>query len=77
MVKEERVETVDRTPVLKCSHTSEEKCHFTYLTIFSPTQVAVDTGTVSSYLVPRKRSVTRHLRRNARSASVQKRAVTR
>ena len=62
VVKEERVETVDRSPVLKCSHTSQEKCHFTYLTIFSPAQVAVDALTQFPQILSAGRKVRRDVR---------------
>ena len=35
-VKKIEVDTLERTPRLKCVHRSIEKCHFTYITKFSP-----------------------------------------
>ena len=34
---EETVQTVKRDPILECTHRNEEKCHYTYITQFSPT----------------------------------------
>ena len=38
VVKQEEVQALDREQVLECSHAEEEKCHTTYLTLFSPVQ---------------------------------------
>lgn len=38
VVKEEQVDSLERDQVLSCSHRSEEKCHNTQITVFSPTQ---------------------------------------
>ena len=34
---EETVQTVKRDPLLECTHRNEEKCHYTYVTQFTPT----------------------------------------
>ena len=38
VVKQEEVQALDREQVLECTHAEEEKCHNTYLTLFSPVQ---------------------------------------
>ena len=39
--KDEEVETVVKDPVLECTHKNVEKCHYTYVTQFKPTQEEV------------------------------------
>jgi len=39
--KEETVKTVQKDPILECTHKSVEKCHYTYVTQFSPAQEEV------------------------------------
>ena len=38
VIKEESVETVSKDPILECVHKTVEKCHYTYITKFDPTQ---------------------------------------
>ena len=38
VIKEDTIESLEKEPVLKCSHSSEEKCHDTYITFFTPSQ---------------------------------------
>jgi hypothetical protein len=38
VVKEESVETFAKDPILECTHKDVEKCHYTYITYFKPTQ---------------------------------------
>ena len=38
VIKEDTVETLAKEPVLECVHKNIEKCHYTYVTKFSPTQ---------------------------------------
>ena len=38
MIKEETIETLAKDPVLECVHNNIEKCHYTYITKFSPSQ---------------------------------------
>ena len=38
VVKEESVETLAKDPVLECKHKDVEKCHYTYITFFKPSQ---------------------------------------
>ena len=38
VTKEEEVEAVERQKVLECTHKMVEKCHYTYVTIFTPSQ---------------------------------------
>ena len=38
MIKEDTIETLAKEPVLECVHKDIEKCHYTYITQFSPTQ---------------------------------------
>jgi len=38
VIKEETIETLAKEPVLECVHKNIEKCHFTYITQFDPTQ---------------------------------------
>ena len=37
-IQEETIETLAKEPVLECVHKNIEKCHFTYITQFDPTQ---------------------------------------
>ena len=36
--KEETVKTIQKDPILECTHKNVEKCHYTYITQFSPAQ---------------------------------------
>jgi len=36
--KEETVKTIQKDPILECTHRNVEKCHYTYVTQFSPAQ---------------------------------------
>jgi len=36
--KEETVKTIQKDPILECTHKNVEKCHYTYVTQFSPAQ---------------------------------------
>jgi len=38
VIKEESIETLSKDPILECTHKNVEKCHYTYLTYFKPTQ---------------------------------------
>jgi len=38
VIKEEKVETVSKDPILECKHKNVEKCHYTYITFFKPAQ---------------------------------------
>merc|ERR1712088_24810 len=39
--KEETVTTVKKDPILECTHKNTEQCHYTYVTLFTPTQEEV------------------------------------
>ena len=39
--KEETIQTIQKDPILECTHKNVEKCHYTYVTQFSPTQEEV------------------------------------
>ena len=39
--KEETITTVQKDPILECTHKNVEKCHYTYVTQFSPVQEEV------------------------------------
>merc|ERR1711997_1222613 len=39
--KEETVTTIEKEPLLECTHKTVEKCHYTYVTEFSPIQEEV------------------------------------
>ena len=39
--KEETVKTLQKDPILECTHKTIEKCHYTYITQFSPAQEEV------------------------------------
>ena len=41
VLKEEEVQTLEKEPVLECTHKNVEKCHYTYVTEFSPAQEEV------------------------------------
>ena len=41
VLKEEIIETVVKEPLLKCTHKKLQKCHYTYITKFSPIQEEV------------------------------------
>lgn len=38
VIKDETVETMSKDPILECTHKNVEKCHYTYITVFNPTQ---------------------------------------
>ena len=38
VIKMETIETVSKEPILDCKHKNVEKCHFTYITSFQPSQ---------------------------------------
>jgi len=38
VIKQEMIDTLKKDPVLECKHKNVEKCHYTYLTQFNPTQ---------------------------------------
>ena len=38
VLKEEEVESVEKEPILECTHKNMEKCHYTYVTQFQPSQ---------------------------------------
>jgi len=39
--KEETVKTLEKDPILECTHKNVEKCHYTYVTQFTPAQEEV------------------------------------
>lgn len=39
--KEETVKTIQKDPILECTHKNVEKCHYTYVTQFTPAQEEV------------------------------------
>jgi len=39
--KEETVQSIEKEPILECTHKNVEKCHYTYVTQFSPSQEEV------------------------------------
>jgi len=39
--KEETVTSIEKEPILECTHKNVEKCHYTYVTQFTPTQEEV------------------------------------
>ena len=41
VLKEEIIETVVKEPLLQCTHKKLQKCHYTYITKFSPIQEEV------------------------------------
>ncbi|XP_040565820.1 uncharacterized protein [Lepeophtheirus salmonis] len=41
VVKEETIKTLKKDPVLDCTHKNVEKCHYTYVTQFTPSQEEV------------------------------------
>ena len=41
ILKEQMVESVVRQPLMQCTHRNVEKCHYTYVTQFIPTQEEV------------------------------------
>jgi hypothetical protein len=41
VIKEEEIESLEKTPVLECTHKNVEKCHYTYITEFTPSQEEV------------------------------------
>ena len=40
-MKEEEVDTIVKEPVLECTHKNVEKCHYTYVTQFTPAKEEV------------------------------------
>merc|ERR1711953_339802 len=41
VMREEEITTLKKDPILECTHKSVEKCHYTYVTEFSPVQEEV------------------------------------
>jgi len=41
VVKEDTIDSMEKSPVMQCTHSDEEKCHYTYITFFTPTQEEV------------------------------------
>ncbi len=41
VIKEDEVESIEKEPILECNHKNVEKCHYTYVTQFSPAQEEV------------------------------------
>ena len=39
--KEETVTTIEKEPILECTHKNTEQCHYTYVTQFTPSQEEV------------------------------------
>ena len=39
--KEETVTTLEKEPILECTHKNTEQCHYTYVTQFTPSQEEV------------------------------------
>merc|ERR1712029_762795 len=39
--KEETIKTIQKDPILECTHKNVEKCHYTYVTQFTPAQEEV------------------------------------
>ena len=37
--KEETVTSLEKEPILECTHKNVEQCHYSYITQFTPTQV--------------------------------------
>ena len=44
VLKEEMVQSVVKEPILKCTLKNVEKCHYTYITQFTPIREEVGTG---------------------------------
>ena len=38
VMREEEITTLAKDPILECTHKSVEKCHYTYVTEFTPAQ---------------------------------------
>merc|ERR1712098_124323 len=38
VIKQDKVETLSKDPILECKHKDVEKCHYTYITTFKPAQ---------------------------------------
>jgi hypothetical protein len=38
VIKEAKVETLSKDPILECKHRDVEQCHYTYITYFKPAQ---------------------------------------
>ena len=51
VLKEEMVKSVVKEPLLQCTIKNIEKCHYTYITQFMPTQEEVKRGCVLFFLV--------------------------
>lgn len=41
VIKESKVNSIEKEPILECNHKNVEKCHYTYVTQFSPAQEEV------------------------------------
>ena len=41
VIKESSVQSIEKEPILECTHKNVEKCHYTYVTQFRPSQEEV------------------------------------
>ena len=41
VLKEDKITTLEKDPILECTHKNKEQCHYTYVTQFKPTQEEV------------------------------------
>ena len=41
VMREEEIQTLEKDPILECTHKEVEKCHYTYVTEFTPSQEEV------------------------------------
>ena len=41
VMREEEITTLKKDPILECTHKNVEKCHYTYVTEFTPVQEEV------------------------------------
>ena len=45
VIKEEEIQSLVKEPILECTHKNVEKCHYTYVTEFAPSQEEICTET--------------------------------
>ena len=53
--KEETVTSLEKEPILECTHKNVEQCHYTYVTQFTPSQEEVSVMITDVYIFAEKK----------------------